>query len=267
MIHAARTRLDAPPDEGILRTLTAAERDRLAAVTRPDRRQQLIVSRALAKRLFVEMLDGKVIAAAGSRGGAIPEVRLEVPRACEAERQRDVEVGRASPDEARPTIVDGGAVRRDVNVSIAHADGWATVALSTTAAIGVDVARDEPRCPSFYRAHFTTRERAWVKRAHEAHRETLHTLLWTLKESVLKSGIASGVTLWGYDEIELALDVPACDLGDRYRMAGETANGVIADGLPVQVSVAGRASRSAHVWITRSGETVFSLVTLGRAAA
>ena len=263
MIHAVRARLHAVPDEGILESLlTPNERARLRAVTQPLRRRELIVSRVLAKRLFVRMMDAAP-AVAGMRGATFSEVKLETPQESEGSRLRDVEIGRAASGEAGPSIIDRGIPRRDMSVSIAHADGWTTVALSTASAIGVDVARTEARCASFYRAHFTKPEREWVEGTHRSRQDVLYTLLWTLKEGVVKSGTAPGVTLWGYDEIELVLDVTACDLGNRC----ESADGVVAQGLPLRISVAVSGSRGGRAWISRNEETLFSLVTMRRAAA
>lgn len=75
-----------------------------------------------------------------------------------------------------------------VCISISHSAGVAACAIgSTGSAIGCDLEIVEPREPTFVADYFTEGERDMISRARKSQRDTLITLIWSAKESALKT--------------------------------------------------------------------------------
>jgi phosphopantetheinyl transferase len=76
----------------------------------------------------------------------------------------------------------------EVAISLSHSHGVGFCALADEGvALGCDVERIEPRCPAFLSDYFSEEEQGFVLAQPESHRDTLATLLWSAKESVLKA--------------------------------------------------------------------------------
>jgi hypothetical protein len=83
-------------------------------------------------------------------------------------------------------------------VSSSHCGPY-TACCASGDAVGLDLARVEPRCPEFYSGSFSAQERAWVKRACARDRmDTAFTLLWCVKEAYLKVSTHSDLSIWSF---------------------------------------------------------------------
>ena len=194
-VYVVHARLDAlGEDDALMSLLTRREVERLTAIPLARRRREHVASRVWAKLLFLARHDGEVI---DERLG--PPIDRFSP-----ESYRDLELARLGAG-GPPRLFRRGVECRDLHVSIAHAAGCVVVGMSVRGPIGIDVATIEDHVSSFYRVQFSPRERAWAS----TEKRMLHTLLWTLKESIVKTGVVPHVTLWGYDEIEVLVDEPS----------------------------------------------------------
>lgn len=150
--------------------LSDAERARLATFGHPDRRRQFALGRTAARTL------------AAARLAVAPEA---VPLAVGA---------------------DGAPELPGLHVSIAHtarADRVAALAAVASGPVGVDLERVAPRRPDLWRRILTPAEHALLD-ALGGPTDDAQTLLWTLKEAVLK-GQRTGFRAGGRS-VRLALD-------------------------------------------------------------
>ena len=82
-----------------------------------------------------------------------------------------------------------------VCVSISHSAGVAACAVCRAGiAVGCDLEHVEPRDPAFTADYFTTDEQELISRVGESERDFLTTLLWSTKESALKT-LGTGLRL------------------------------------------------------------------------
>lgn len=237
-VRVQHTRVpDANDVRALLACLTPAERARAGAIGNETRRREHIASRVLAKHL---VLDG-LVSDEPVRAIGFDEL-VELPaRLCQ-----EVEVLRA---DGAPRVFRRGVAVADLHLSIAHGEGIAAVGVSTDNPIGIDVATIEAHAPSFRRVHYSQRERDWIARGGNAAENALFTLLWTLKECVIKAGGAPEATLWGYDEVEVLVD--ACPRG----VADSIANGT-----PQAVAIRLPFDRLGSASVTRIANTILSIV-------
>jgi hypothetical protein len=154
---------------------------------------------------------------------------------------------------------------RAPRVSLSHGGGFSCAALTRPgAAAGVDLETVAPRVPAFYPGNFTPHERQW---AEAGARSTglpvpwLYTLLWTLKEAALKSGVTNVRSVWGFSGMEIRL--PA-DLPERLAASRGAALGESFAGFEALICAARRQTR-ARVETTSTSETILSLFTASEA--
>lgn len=143
--------------------LAPREREVLAGLRFPKRRGDWLLGRWTAKRLLGVLL--------GVRGGP-PELRaLEI---------------RAAEDGA-PEAYRAGA-RLPLGLSISHRAGLALAAVAVgDTRIGCDLERVEARDQALLDDFFTAGEQAWVERGPRWDREQRIALVWSAKESALKT--------------------------------------------------------------------------------
>jgi len=121
----------------------------------PKRKAEFLAGRIAAKRA--------IAAALGLKQGATPEIRKGANGA--------------------PTV----AGHRDLTVSISHSSGIA-VALVALSAIGIDVERNEARCPALARWFLSEAERNEIATESQVQWDRAVTRLWTRKEAASKVG-------------------------------------------------------------------------------
>ncbi len=76
-----------------------------------------------------------------------------------------------------------------VALSLTHREGWAACALAPAPdlMLGIDLECIEPRASAFVADYFTAEERAYVQSLPETNLSLAVTLIWSLKEAVLKA--------------------------------------------------------------------------------
>ena len=158
----------------------------------PRRRGEWLAARLASKFLFLTGDSGMLSASDLQR---FP-----------AETYRSVEVTR--DDQTRfgiPQVRRGNACR---DVAISHTDGVACALLGDGETIALDIEQVEPRGAVFYRGNFTARERAWVEECSGNRGLNPHwtfTLLWSIKECLLKTPQYSDFSVWGMPSIDIRI--------------------------------------------------------------
>lgn len=151
--------------------LSAAERETLASLRFPKRRQEWLLGRWTAKQLLKRFCD---------EYATLPLDAISIGN---------------DPDGA-PYLSVAGQGRLDLSLSISHRNDRAFCALlapppkrggPTQATVGADLEEVEPRDPAFVRDFFTAAEAERVWRCAPEIRDTLVTTLWSVKEAVLKA--------------------------------------------------------------------------------
>jgi 4'-phosphopantetheinyl transferase len=160
---------------GVAEWLGAAERERLALLRFPKRRNEFLLRRWTAKHAVLAALGG---ARAGCAGGA-GDVAAALARVAVLNR------GSGAPY----VLVDGAPL--GVDVSVTDRAGWAVCLVGDGPdAVGVDLELVEPRSEAFVADFLTTAEASRVRgRAAgrgPAGRWELVNVVWSAKESALK---------------------------------------------------------------------------------
>lgn len=149
--------------------LSPPERERLASLTVPKRRQEWLLGRWTAKRLIQTYL-------ADEAGLAAEPHQLTIVAGVNGAPELSV---------TRPALRMALAA---VRVTISHSDGVAFCALSWgDQQVGADIERIEPRHPAFAGDYFTPAELLQIAAADEASRNTMITAIWSAKEAALKA--------------------------------------------------------------------------------
>jgi 4'-phosphopantetheinyl transferase len=208
--------------------LSPAERERMAGLHIPKRRQEWLLGRWTAKNLARSFL----------REQSVPEpelYRLEIlPRS----------------DGAPELYVETGPLSRAVEglrISISHSSGVAFCALNAGAdLVGADVERVEPRHPAFAGDYFTPAELHQIAGAPAERRDVLITAIWSAKEAALKA-LCLGLTV-DTRRVECLLDAQRRD-----------------DWAPFTVNLdpALHAARPLHGWWREQRGFVLTLATSG----
>lgn len=229
---------DANQSRALEACLTPAELARAAAIRSELRRREHVASRVLAKHLMLDRID--------DLDETMREISISELLAVAAEKYRTVEVFR---EDGAPRVFRRGAALPGVHLSIAHSAGTTAVGVSTGSPMGIDVATVEAHAPSFHRVHYSQAERDWIACADERASSPLSTMLWTLKECVIKAGGAPQATLWGYDEVEVLVERSARDVAADLE-AGVTLT------IPIRLSPA----RVATARVSRIANSILSFV-------
>ncbi|MBD2731586.1 4'-phosphopantetheinyl transferase superfamily protein [Nostoc sp. FACHB-892] len=101
-----------------------------------------------------------------------------------------------------------GNILSTIYLSISHAGGWAIASLSSSGPVGLDVEEPISHRPDFYESYFSTQETLWVQQQikDDLSISQLYTLLWTLKESYLKTSISPINNICDFANLELKID-------------------------------------------------------------
>lgn len=241
--------------------LSDREQARWATLRHPERQARWLAGRLAAKYLFLTQKDR-----AGTIGAG-PPVFLSLT----AERlasylprmYRHVEVlSQGAEGSSAPRLTWRGEACPAHRVSITHANGTTCACIAEGRALGIDLEEALHRIHAFYRGTFTKRERAWVtQRAGETQLSPtwLYTLLWTLKEAVLKANILERtISVWDFPTIDVQLRASPreletasrqAQLGDRFLMGQVSISGPKG---PADVKVAMTATRALILTILNS---------------
>ena len=192
---------DAPPamlDSAVLagrnyeEFLSERERQEFSRFRAPLRKSEWLAGRLTAKFLFLAGHGGMLSAA------DLDRFPPSIFRSTEVTRNDDVRFG-------IPTVTSGAAFR---DVAISHTNGIACAVLSTGGTVAVDLERVESRSAVFYRGNFTPGERARTEECSHKFGLGPHwafTLLWSMKECLLKTPAYNGFSIWDMPSLDLRI--------------------------------------------------------------
>jgi 4'-phosphopantetheinyl transferase len=170
--------------------LSPAEQQTLAAFRFPKRRDEWLLGRYTAKSLL----------------RSLPAYRQLPPQMIEV---------RNAP-EGTPTLAVPAGVPVPGCLTISHSGSYALCAIAAgpDLRIGVDLERVETRSADFIEDYFTPCEREMVHAARRESRDFVATLVWSLKEAMLK---ALGVGLrWDTRRVEVSETDSLPDMGEEW---------------------------------------------------
>jgi len=83
-------------------------------------------------------------------------------------------------------------------ISVAHGENTSVVCLSDREGVGIDIEMPQLRRAEFYAQNFTSYEREWIYENINSNMDEdwLFTFLWTIKESLIKSGCTTQQSAW-----------------------------------------------------------------------
>jgi len=172
--------------------LTQREREEFLRFRTPLRKSEWLAGRLASKFLFLSEHSGMLSSA------DLVRFQPSMYRSTEVMRNDSVRFG-------LPQVGRGDEFR---DVAISHTNGVACALLGNGETIAVDMERVEPRTPVFYRGNFTERERAWAAGCSGRLGLDPHwtlTLLWSIKECLLKTPAYNGLSVWDMPSLELRI--------------------------------------------------------------
>jgi phosphopantetheinyl transferase (holo-ACP synthase) len=177
--------------------LSHRERQECLRFRTPLRKSEWLAGRLCSKFLF---LSEHVWNKSGGTLSASDLVRFPscMYRSTEVRRNDHVRFG-------LPQVGRGDEFR---DVAISHTNGIACALLGNGETIAVDMERVETRAPVFYRGNFTERERAWAEECSRRLDLDPHwsfTVLWSIKECLLKTPAYNHLSLWDMPSLGLRI--------------------------------------------------------------
>jgi hypothetical protein len=177
--------------------LSQRERDEFSRFRTPLRKSEWLAGRLCSKFLF---LSEHVWNKSGGMLSAADLVRFppSMYRSTEVTRSDNVRFG-------LPRVGRGAEFR---DVAISHTNGIACALLGDGETIAVDMERVESRTPVFYRGNFTERERDWAAECFRRLGLDPHwslTLLWSIKECLLKTPAYNHLSVWNMPSLDIRI--------------------------------------------------------------
>jgi 4'-phosphopantetheinyl transferase len=201
--------------------LAASEREKLSTLRFPKRREEWLLGRWAAKSLVQSI-------------PAYQQVSLD-----------EIEI-RNNPEGAPQLFLDGTVSKHCLTIS--HRDRFAFCATTTATElrIGADLEMVEPRISAFVTDYFTTLEQDLVNPLPAAVKETAVSLIWSVKESMLKALVVG--QHWDTRQVEVG------------EITGlETDPSGPADWHRLQVRDAAQADRCWAAWWLRRGPFILTV--------
>lgn len=189
-------------DERHLSLLSASERASYLGLPGLRRKEEWLAGRLAAKQIFLDRLERSETSLGQEWRPALSVLKPEAFDTYSPWMYRQVEV---HTRDGKPGLVWCGSARPE-HLSLSHAGGVSCASISAGAPTAIDIETSAPRVGAFYRNTFTAAEREWAHR--EAGGESgrsnwFFTLLWTLKESVLKLSWLKQAGVWELPRIEI----------------------------------------------------------------
>ena len=178
--------------------LSRLERDEFSRFRATRRKNEWLAGRLSSKFLFLSERAGMQSAFTRLSAAGLESFTPSMYRSTEVMRSDNVRWG--CPQ------VGTGAETRDVAIS--HTNGIACALLGRGETIAVDMERVESRTPVFYKGNFTERERAWAAECSRRLGLDPHwtlTLLWSVKECLLKTPAFNDLSIWDMPALELRI--------------------------------------------------------------
>ena len=190
--------------------LTARERQQLAGFSNENRRKKWLAGRMAGKYLYLSRsVEGQFQSGLAEQVSFL-ELTQDHLRSFAPRLYRDVEI---LPDAGSQGNIPRIRTQADVmtgfcNISISHTDYLSCAYLTRSSSVGIDLERATSRIGSFYHINFTCSETGWVRKtacACDVSMLWLYTVLWSLKESVLKSDHSREASLWRIPSVEVSV--------------------------------------------------------------
>lgn len=182
--------------------LSPAELQECAAVRNERRREEWMAGRLAAKFVFLHRERSEASGAelhlqkitTGDLAGFTPQ------------DYRAAVVTKDPSPAGGPARIGWHARGETVKVAISHVNGLACAFIGSTQVYAVDLEARAARVPAFYAHNFTARERSWTSacaRSFQLDSDWLYTLLWSVKECLLKTPDFATLSLWDMPAMEI----------------------------------------------------------------
>jgi 4'-phosphopantetheinyl transferase superfamily len=195
--------------EQYARLLSTDEMAKYLGLPAGRRKEEWLAGRLAAKHIFLNRLERSEESLGPQWRPTLTVLTPDSLRTYSPWMYRQVEV---HTSDGKPSLVWCGTERPE-SISLSHAGGVSCASISSGAPTAIDIETAAPRVGAFYRNNFTAAEREWAHlgAVRESRRSNWYfTLLWTLKESVLKLGWLKQAGVWELPRIEID-DLPGFD--------------------------------------------------------
>lgn len=194
-----------------VRHLSVDERAKFTVLPSETRKDEWLAGRLAAKYIFLSGLERSQTpepsqATAHHWKPTLSELSPEMLGVYSPWMYRKVEV---VTNDGRPSLVWCGQARSE-SISLSHSGSVSCASMSFGEPTAIDIETPLPRLDAFYRVNFSEAERRWAMRSAGGELTKTNwffTLLWTLKESVLKLGWLNQSSIWNLPRIEIG-DLP-----------------------------------------------------------
>jgi phosphopantetheinyl transferase len=179
--------------------LSIDERTKYMALPNQTRKNEWLAGRLAAKYIFLSRLEAPQVTHKKRWRPSLSKLTSDSFNLYPAWMYQQVEVATGG---AKPSLVWCGQARPE-GVSLSHSGGLSCVSVAFNAFTAIDIENTAPRFAAFHRINFSNAERRWVNAAPSFRSDWFFTLLWTLKESVLKLGCFAQASIWNLPWIEI----------------------------------------------------------------
>ena len=233
-------------DQDYTRHLSVAERTKYVALPNQTRKNEWLAGRLAAKYIFLNRLEAPQVTQDKRWRPSLSKLSADTLGNYPSWMYQQVEVVTAG---AKPGLVWCGQARPE-SVSLSHSGGLSCASVTFRAPTAVDIESTAPRFDAFHRVNFSDAERRWAVTASSCRSDWFFTVLWTLKESVLKLGCFGQASLWNLPRIEIE-GLPGVNDIERFCFGNALSNEFAVFNLsvkqhtrvmPVQVALTGTSS-------------------------
>ena len=249
-------------EESCLGLLTENERHHYSSMPNRQRKTAWVGGRVVAKHLFLDRLSrtGEEGSCRWIRG--VEWLNSTTIQEFPAWAYREVEIMPRVGAVGCPMITWSGKAH-PVRVSLAHTSNLFAACLDGVKPVGLDVEVSVPRARAFYYSNFSWAERSWVESFSQFGTRCVdraYTLLWCLKESVIKSQRSDEISIWHLPRIHVQL---LCGTGvvAEALCSGIGIGPVLLSEVEVQLD---KQTRTAEVALTSSRDEILTVLRFSR---
>ena len=184
--------------------LSPTEMDESCAISNRQRRAEWLAGRMAAKYVFLERQ--RCDASTDASDPRLRQISGNALQQFPSEAYREVIVARDKSPAGGAARIGWRSKPDRVNVAISHVQGFACAFIGNGGEYSVDLEAPSPRVPAFYAHNFTAHERSWTgdcARCFNLDPNWLYTLLWSVKECLLKTPAFAALSLWNMASIEI----------------------------------------------------------------
>ena len=182
--------------------LSVDEQTNYMALKSQTRKREWLAGRLTAKYIFLNRLELSSEAQDGDWRPTLSRLSAAVLGDYSPWMYQKVEV---VTNGGKPNLAWCGEARPE-SISLSHSGSVSCASIGFGKPTAIDIEATVPRLDAFYRINFSEVERCWANRVaggEQIRSNWFFTLLWTLKESVLKLGWLKQATVWNFPGIEI----------------------------------------------------------------